>query len=243
MIILTAKRHAPLLAGLLAAAFLSGFSGCTQTPSGNTPSAGTDTGTAAEETTETTKPYDCELMSGHFTAGIDIPAGTYDIEAVEGAGNVTSSNLLDGGINAMMGVPDSSNPAADLYEQKYSNIKLPKGTVLSVDKVKVKLTSQNAAVDAMAPRTEDTANKVTLDNGNFTAGTDFPGGVYDIIAVSGSGNVSSSNLLDGGINAMMGTEDANSIIDAYEQKYQNISLPKDTTLTIDGVTVDLIPVK
>ena len=39
----------------------------------------------------------------------------------------------------------------------------------------------------------------------LSLGIDFPAGKYDIVAVSGGGNVSSSNAFDGGINAVMGT--------------------------------------
>ena len=73
------------------------------------------------------------------------------------------------------------------------------------------------------------------------AGEDFPAGFYNIVAVSGGGNVSSSNLYDGGINAILGTEDQNELMDMYEQEYKNIDLPEGTTLTIDGVQVQLVP--
>ena len=70
---------------------------------------------------------------------------------------------------------------------------------------------------------------------------DFPAGKYDIVAVSGGGNVSSSNAFSGGINAVMGTEEQNEVADMYEQEYKNIDLPEGTTLTIDGVQVQLVP--
>ena len=50
--------------------------------------------------------YDRELGSGYYTAGIDFPAGTYDIEAISGNGNVSSDNMYDGGLNAIMGVKE-----------------------------------------------------------------------------------------------------------------------------------------
>ena len=61
------------------------------------------------------------------------------------------------------------------------------------------------------------------------------------MAVSGGGNVSSSNAFDGGINAVMGTEDKNELMDMYEQEYSNIDLPDGTTLTISGVQIQLVP--
>lgn len=76
------------------------------------------------------------LENGNFVAGTDFAAGTYDIEAVSGAGNVFSDNLI-GGINAMMATV--SENTSGFYEQKYSNIQLPDGTTLTVDGVKVRL--------------------------------------------------------------------------------------------------------
>lgn len=99
--------------------------------------------------------------------------------------------------------------------------------------------------DAQAPASSSEPESIAFDqefsSGNYTAGVDFPAGKYDIVAVSGGGNVSSSNLYDGGINAILGTEDQNELMDMYEQEYKNIDLPEGTTLTIDGVQVQLIP--
>ena len=85
------------------------------------------------------------------------------------------------------------------------------------------------------PNTEE----VELGNGNFVAGTDFPAGVYDIVAVSGSGNVSSDNMFEGGLNAIMGTKKS----DLYEKEYKNIDLAEGVTLKVDGVKIKLVPSK
>lgn len=77
------------------------------------------------------------LENGNYVAGEDFPAGTYDIEAVSGFGNVYSDNII-GGINAIMGVPSEDD--FDMAEKKYSNISLPEGTTLTVSNVKVRLT-------------------------------------------------------------------------------------------------------
>ena len=129
----------------------------------------------------------------------------------------------------------------DMYEQEYSNIDLPDGVVLSISGVTVRLTCDDASGAPLTPRNQEITETVELGNGNFVAGEDFPAGVYNIVAVSGGGNVSSSNLYDGGINAIMGTEDQNELMDMYEPEYKNIDLPEGTTLTIDGVQVQLVP--
>lgn len=86
---------------------------------------------------------------------------------------------------------------------------------------------------------EIAAATIELSNGNYESGKDFDAGTYTIIAVKGGGNVSSSNMFSGGINAIMGVENN----EFYEKEYKNIKLPKGTTLKIDGVTIKLVPSK
>lgn len=76
--------------------------------------------------------------NGNFTAGLDFEPGTYDIEALKGIGNVSSDNMFSGGINAIMGTKSADD--YDIAEQKYSNIELPDGTVLTIRDVKIRLT-------------------------------------------------------------------------------------------------------
>ena len=83
---------------------------------------------------------------------------------------------------------------------------------------------------------------VTLTAGRYTAGVDFPAGVYDFTATDGVGNVESDNFFDEGINDVMGTtwrlaED----FGFCDQYYQNVSLPEGTVLQVAGVTLLLIP--
>ena len=61
--------------------------------------------------------------------------------------------------------------------------------------------------------------------------------MYDIVAISGGGNVSSSNMYNGGLNAVMGTENNG----FYEKEYKNIKLPTGTSLKVSGVKIQLIP--
>ena len=190
--------------------------------------------------TPSTISFEQEFSSGNYTAGIDFPAGKYDIVAVSGGGNVSSSNAFDGGINAVMGTEDK-NELMDMYEHEYSNIDLPDGTTLSISGVTVRLTCDAASGAPLTPRNQVITETVDLGNGNFVAGEDFPAGVYNIVAVSGAGNVSSDNMFNGGLNAMMGTEEENQIMDMYEQEYKNIDLPDVTTLTISGVQIQLVP--
>lgn len=217
--------------------------GTTSTPFADTTG---ETETAPAEKAPAAIPVNLELSNGNYTSGIDFPAGKYDIEAISGSGNVSSSNIYSGGINAIMGtVEENEAIGSDIYEQKYANINLPDGVVLSVSGVTVRITSEAADGAPLKTRQQPNTETVELGNGNFVAGTDFPAGTYDVIAVSGGGNVSSDNMYDGGINAIMGTAEKNKEIGSnlYQQTYKNIELPKGTTLTISGVDIKLVPSK
>lgn len=74
------------------------------------------------------------LKNGNFIAGKDFEAGTYDIVAVEGGGNVTGGNIFDGGINAIMGPADDG-----FYQKEYKNIIFKDGESLKVTNVTIKL--------------------------------------------------------------------------------------------------------
>lgn len=92
-----------------------------------------------------------------------------------------------------------------------------------------------------------TKQPIVLSSGNYIAGTDFPAGTYDIVALSSGGNVMSSNSFNGGINAIIGTSDMNDDlgIEFYEGSYKNISLPQGTELSLMGAMgnfqIQLIP--
>ncbi len=140
-----------------------------------------------------------------------------------------------GGLNAVMGVKKG-----DMYEKEYKNIKIPDGEVLSISNVTIKIVSKDSVDASSLKKRENTATKtVTFFSGNYTAGADFEAGIYDIVAVKGSGNVSTDNMYNGGLNAIMGTGKG----EMYEKQFKNIVLDKDVVLTISRVTVKLVPSK
>jgi len=204
-----------------------------------------------EKPKEQTVTYDdisvnVELGNGNYIIGVDIPEGRYDIEAISGGGNVTSSNMFTGGINAIMGTLEEDKAmGGGFYEQLYQNITLEHGDTLSISGVIVKLTCDKASGKPLETRKEFPDESVTLGNGNFIAGTDFPVGYYTIVAEQGGGNVSSSNMFDDGINAIMGTKEEDAAMGGgfYEQSYYGIKLSEGVELSIDGVKIKLIPVK
>ena len=91
---------------------------------------------------------------------------------------------------------------------------------------------------------ESQDNGIILSDGNYEAGKDFPAGKYNIVCIEGSGNVISSNIFGGGINAVMASKEeiANRTWGSrYISEFKNCNLPKETTLSVSGgVTIKLI---
>ncbi|WP_313292571.1 hypothetical protein [Faecalispora jeddahensis] len=202
-------------------------------PASNTPSKASTSSTQESKAT-TLEPYSISLSSGHYTAGIDIPAGTYNVTAVNGAGNVSSTNMYSGGMNSIM-----APKADDLHIAEFKNLKLPEGETLSVSGVTIKLDSDGVDKSNISERAGNTAKEITLSDGNYTAGKDFESGTYDISWVKGSGNVASDNMFAGGLNVIIGEKEDS----LHITKFENASFEKDNTLTISGVTIKLIPSK
>lgn len=75
---------------------------------------------------------------------------------------------------------------------------------------------------------------IKLASGNYIAGTDFPEGVYNITAISGNGNISTS---DYELIAMMGTGiDGN---DLFQKEFKNAYIKKGVTLKVESVEINL----
>lgn len=77
-----------------------------------------------------------EIGYGWFTAGIDFESGTYDLEWIEGNGNLISefSEEPSSQINEIMGDAD------DFYIDSFEHLYLPEGVMLKIDDIKIKLT-------------------------------------------------------------------------------------------------------
>ncbi|ADU27727.1 hypothetical protein [Ethanoligenens harbinense] len=167
------------------------------------------------------------LSDGYYTVGVDFPAGTYNFTAASGSGNVITT---DGEINEIMG---------DQGDKTFNNAKLQNGTVLSVSGVQLQIASSNASGATLKPRNQSGLVTKQLAAGNYTAGTDFPAGTYDLTAVSGQGNVISQNgTLP--LNAIMSTDDSDGM---STKTYKNVTFKAGNTLQITGVTISISPSK
>lgn len=75
--------------------------------------------------------------------------------------------------------------------------------------------------------------KTELGAGHYVAGVDFPAGTYTIKAISGSGNVSSSNMHSDGLNEIMASKEDKNHITTYE----NAKFAEGTKLSISSSVV------
>lgn len=178
-----------------------------------------------EEKKEINVAKEYTLCSGHYVPGADIPVGTCDVELISGIGNV-HSGLLAGGINEVFGTRATKN---------FKNLKLPLKDVLTITgDVKVKLTYTDIQ-DGFVGRKN--GKEIVLNAGNYKCTVDIPEGIYNIVLVSGIGNVISNNGRDVGINEVFGAK--------ATKESKNIVLTSDKTkLIIKGdIKVKLIEQK
>ena len=175
------------------------------------------------------------LSAGHYTVGIDIPAGRADITAVSGGGNLMSSDMFFGGLNEVFGIDNGLG----LYTSEYKNLSLTKDLRLSLNfNLVIKMTY--TSIDSnYSGRSYDETKAIELPTGSYTAGTDFPAGVYKIVAVSGNGNLISSNIFNGGVNEIFGVDTSYGI---YNSQFLNAELKSGGTLTVSGgLVIRMIP--
>ena len=178
--------------------------------------------------------YEIDLSAGNYTAGTDIPTGTYNLTATGGKGNVSSTNMYSGGLNEVMGTPTD-----EYTSDSFNGLLLEDGVILTLGgTVTLHLISENANVSGVSARSATDVAPIDLGAGNYTCGTDFPVGTYTIVATGGNGNVSSDNMYQGGLNEIMGTAN-----DGYSiTQFNNATFQDGNTLTVSGTTIQLIPV-
>ncbi|MCL2137675.1 MAG: hypothetical protein FWH40_09230 [Coriobacteriia bacterium] len=215
-------------------ALLMASAGCSSAGTNSNSSSG-DNKSKKDDLSDIAKEY--TLSAGHYTAGIDIPVGKANIIAVSGRGSLSSSNMLSGGINQVFGIDDGSG----VYASEFKNLVLSENVKLHVTmNLVIKLTFTKIEA-GFTGRAYDKAKAIELSRGNYTAGTDFPAGVYTINAVSGNGSLYSSNLLPNCVNEAFGVDTSTGF---YIDQFINAELGDGVTLTITGsLKVRLTPVK
>ncbi len=167
--------------------------------------AQTGSGTAKEYT----------LTTGFYTAGIDIPVGRSKAIAISGSGHLFTS---DDEMSEIFGTEKGD-------VSSFQGLKLPKDVALVVSgKLTVKLVYQVIEQGCLG-RTFDRSGAVEISTGNHLVGTDFKAGIYNIVAVSGSGYIS---VDDYEIGETLGIDDE----DVHE--ISNVYLAEGVELSLTG---------
>lgn len=174
-----------------------------------------------------TEPYQVKLSAGNYTSGVDFPSGKYDLTALSGSGNVYTE---DASLNEVMGTEDDGFTIPE-----YNNAKLEAGTVITITGgLVLNISTEESDVAGLNPRQNELTETVKLSSGNYEAGSDFPAGIYNVVATKGSGNVYTE---DANLNEVMGTED-----DGYSiNEFKNFDFTAGQELTISGVSIELVP--
>lgn len=163
------------------------------------------------------------LSTGFYTVGIDIPGGTCNVSAVSGSGNISSSDYE---INEVFGTERGD-------VRSFKGLKLSKSVILEIaGRLTVEL-NYKSVDEGFSGRTYDVSGAREISTGNYVSGKYFAAGIYNIEAVSGSGNLSTDDV---GINEVFGLDEE----DVREIK--NVYLPKGIKLSLDGdMSIKLIP--
>lgn len=136
------------------------------------------------------------ITSGNFVSGVDFAPGEYDITAIGGTGQLYVYTPDDGeSFKHMSENPDNSD-YTNLIKQD-NNVLLPSGSLITVNNMVIELNlidsqdkNRNINFD------KNPANKeISLPQGKYTAGKDFPAGTYDLTYTEHYGNVWMSGMI------------------------------------------------
>lgn len=176
-----------------------------------------------------TEPFEIELTAGNYVSGIDFPSGKYDLVAISGYGNVYTQ---DASLNEILGVEDDG-----LSIPTYNNAKLESDTIITIGgTLKLKISTDEAILSDLQPRTNDLTETIELSSGIYIAGEDFPAGTYNLVATKGFGNVFTS---DGGLNEILSAENDDMSIN----EFKNFPFAEGEELELSGVSINLVPSK
>lgn len=174
-----------------------------------------------------------ELSDGFYTAGIDIPAGTFDVTAIAGIGYISSDND-----SANLRAPNYPEEGNEDYSTSFKNYSLSEGERLEVRSLVVKLDYSEVTSDVTG-RSYDEDAGVELSAGNYVVGKDLTPGVYCIKFISGDAGYVSSD--SGSLNSNM---DGDPETDDYFDYISNAELGEGETIEVtSGLKVLFIPEK
>ena len=179
--------------------------------------------------------YETDLIAGYYTAGIDIPSGTYNVIAISGTGNVSTPNEFNHGINEIM-----QTPVEDGRIDNFHGLQMDDGMVLSITgNLTLHLVSKNASLNTMNTREASKTQAIDLVSGNFVCGTDFPPGNYNVVSTSSDPGTVFAEMAGGYsiIESMSNPIQDDSSI----SQFNNATFHQGDTIDISHTSVKLVP--
>lgn len=170
------------------------------------------------------------LQSGNYIAGVDIPAGTYDVEVIRGNGWMSSDNY-DEWVSTTIGLSEEYG-----YMPTFKNMLLEDGDTFTINGPVLKLTSRDASKAELKGREPWSDQGYELTSGNYRVGRDFEPGIYDIFYKAGEGYFETDSEEDGGCSNSFGTESEWDTLTFY-----HCNLPEGTKIQINNLTVEIYP--
>lgn len=182
-----------------------------------------------------------KLKGGFYEAGIDLPAGKFDVKLISGDGSLISSNLLNGGIAETFG----DNSLIDGLDE-YQGVDFPEGEKLQITGSLCVALKYSEIEKEAEGRVYDAGMAAPMTAGKYVVGKDIAPGVYKIVWQSGYGMVATDNITDDdfgtAITELFGTIPGQDFDVAEE--FSNLLLKEGVTLEIAGeVELLFIPEK
>lgn len=178
-------------------------------------------------------PTTWELGEGFYTAGVDIPAGRFDVIPTGGIGFISTQN----------DAADLRGPGHDDYDDyasSYKNFKIANGEELEVRGVQIRIEYTRILSDAPG-RVYDESKCFELSAGNYIVGQDIGAGRYNIEYVSGGGGFVASDREDGE-SILVSDIDGDPDSDTYVDTVSNAILVEGEEITVtSGLTLRFIP--
>ena len=174
------------------------------------------------------------LGVGFYTAGIDIPAGRFDVIPTRGVGFIdTESN------GANLRGPGHDDDEG--YAESYKNFKLEEDETLEVKGVQVRI-EYSSRTSQVKGRIFDESKARKFGAGNYIVGEDIDAGCYSIKCVSGCGFVASNR--EEGSCILSSNMDNDPETDDYFETVANARLVDGEEIQVtSGLTVQFVPEK
>ena len=208
---------------------------------------------ATRELSETGEYYETTLTAGVYKCGVHIPEGNYYVRIDSGSGRMVlddeeNSIYLEYEMSTVEDMPEETvvenEDGTEIYlgedyMTEVMDVRIYEGAILEIeDQAVLFFQTDNAQMNLTSMANPITGSWELADS--FTAGEDLPAGVYDATCIKGAGifdyEIDRGDEFYSYEGKLIGTGAS-----GFTETIKNIVLPEGTTVTIEGMTVQLTP--